>query len=216
MCYNLETSIITFTSAMASGLLAIHFKQYILGMLILCYGQMQLSELLIWISIKNNDDNLNRIGTNYGKYLLPAHNIAIGLGIYIRTKNILPLIIGLLFYIVILIVYNFTSRNTITKAGCEEKKECNKYSGKLQWPYEHKWYIYSIIISLLLCFYYIKPFFPTSIFISIFYSFIFTIVWFFNKNDAYGSYFCVISAMFAPLLVIFNIYLTSKYPNFIS
>ena len=216
MCYNLQTSIITFISSIISGILAMYFKQYILGMLILCYGQMQLSELLIWLSINNNDENLNRIGTNYGKYLLPAHNIAIGLGIYIRTKNIIPLIIGLLFYIIILIVYNFTNKNTITKAGCKELNNCNKHAGKLQWPYEHKWYVFSFIISLLFTLCYVKPFYPCSVVLTMFFITTWTVVWVIDKNNAYGSFWCCTCAALAPLLVIFNTFLTSKYPNFIS
>jgi len=91
MCYNLQTSIVSFIFAMTSGIVAIYLKQYILGILILCYGQMQLSEVLIWKGINDNNSYLNRLGTAYGKYLLPAHNLAIGLGIYLHTKDILPL-----------------------------------------------------------------------------------------------------------------------------
>ena len=177
---------------------------------------MQLSEVIIWKSIHDNDTNLNKIGTNYGKYLLPAHNIAIGVGIYMHTKNLIPLIIGLVFYICILIVYNFTTRNTITKPGCEENKSCDKYSGKLQWPYKHKWYVISFIISIILCFYYIKPFYPISLFISSFFIISWTALWFVDKNNAYGSYWCYTSAMLTPIIVLINILLAKNYTNVIS
>ena len=216
MCFSLTASIVSFMSAIISGLIAIYYKHYIFGMLILCYGQVQLSELIIWLSIHKDDINLNEIGTNYGKYLLPAHNIAIGLGIYMHTKNMLPLIIGLIFYISILVVYYFTTRNTITKPGCIENQNCYKYAGKLQWPYEHRWYLISFIISLFLFFYYIKPFYPVSLFISSFFIITWTVIWILNKNDAYGSYWCYTSAMLTPIIVLINILLTSKYSNVIS
>lgn len=234
MCFNLETSIATFTSAMISGIAAIYLNQPILGILILCYGQMQFSELLIWQSIKDNDTNLNKIGTAYGKYLLPAHNIAIGLGIYLKTKQILPLIIGLIFYIAILIVYNQTCKNEVevTKPGCgkdsnsnqnqspqENKKEkenkCDKYAGKLQWPYNHSWYIISFIISIAFCYYYIKPW-PVSLLVNSFFILTFITIFIIDKNNAYGSYWCWSTSALAPLIVFINYLLTNKYSSFIS
>ena len=46
MCFSLESSILTFSIGILSGLTAIFLKQYVLGMLILCYSQMQFSEIL--------------------------------------------------------------------------------------------------------------------------------------------------------------------------
>ena len=81
MCYSVKTSIISYTLGIIAGIFALFTRQTVLGLLILAYSQMQFSELLIWYGIDTDNDNLNRFGTSYGKYLLATHNIAIGIGI---------------------------------------------------------------------------------------------------------------------------------------
>lgn len=203
MCYNLQTSIVSFIFAMTSGIVAIYLKQYILGILILCYGQMQLSEVLIWKGINDNNSYLNRLGTAYGKYLLPAHNLAIGLGIYLHTKDIRPLLIGAIFYIIILFIYwskEGTYSNT-TSVKCGES--CSKFAGKLHWPYPHNWYLYSGIISAILIYLYVKPFFSKIYIIGIF-ALTLLGVSMLDYNDAIGSFWCWSTAILAPLIVLIN------------
>jgi len=176
-------------------------------MLIICYSQMQLSEVLIWYGLNNNNDLINKIGTQYGKLLLPAHNIAIGLGIYLATGELLPFIIGLIFYICIIIYYNLKcSCYEITELPeCEvsSKEECGKFAGKLQWPFPHEWYLISFIISTILAIIYVKPF-PAGVIIIGFYWFFFILTWFINYYNAFGSYWCWIMAFVAPLIVFVN------------
>jgi hypothetical protein len=178
-------------------------KQYILGILILCYGQMQFSEVLIWKGINDNDSYLNRLGTSYGKYLLPAHNLAIGLGIYLHTKDIRPLLIGAIFYIIILFIYwskeGTYSNTTFSNCG----KGCSKFSGKLQWPYPHNWYLYSGIISAILIYLYVKPFFSKIYIIGIF-ALTLLGVSMLDYNDAIGSFWCWSTAILAPCIVLVN------------
>lgn len=203
MCFSQSTSVVTFLVGMLSGVAAIYLKQYVLGMLILCYAQMQLSEVLIWYGLNNNNDTFNKIGTRYGKYLLPAHNIAIGLGIYIETGEILPLIIGLLFYILIMIYYDFyCNPNEITKLPeCIKNKNCDKFGGKLRWPYPHEWYIFSFILSTILAIKYVKPL-SYGLFIIGIYWFFFIMTWLVDFYSAFGSYWCWIMAAAAPLIVL--------------
>jgi len=208
MCYNLETSIVSFTFAMASGIAALSLKQYVLGLLILCYGQMQLSEVFIWKGITDNNVSLNIFGTAYGKYLLPAHNLAIGLGIYLHTKNILPLIIGALFYLIVMLIYARDKAADITKVGCGAN--CNKLFGKLQWPYEHGWYLMSFIISLLLLILYIKPYYSQLLFLFVF-SLTFAMIYLLDYNKAVGSFWCWSTAILAPVFVLANTYIIKKY-----
>lgn len=85
MCYSQTTSLIAFTVGMVSALFAFATKQYIIGMLVLFYSQMQLSELMIWKGLDDHDPTLNRTGTTYGKYLLPTHVMAIGLGVILSV-----------------------------------------------------------------------------------------------------------------------------------
>ncbi|NDE11875.1 MAG: hypothetical protein EBZ95_15155, partial [Chitinophagia bacterium] len=75
MCYDVKTSIISYSSGMVAAIFALCTRQYILGMLILFYSQMQLAEALIWKGIDTNNKSLNKIGTSYGKYFLASHNI---------------------------------------------------------------------------------------------------------------------------------------------
>tara|TARA_E500000178_G_C17018749_1_gene754296 strand:+ start:1865 stop:2497 length:633 start_codon:yes stop_codon:yes gene_type:complete len=203
MCFSFELSIFTFSIAILSGLTALFLKQYILGILILCYAQIQFSEILIWYALNNNNNKINKIGTQYGKFLLPAHNIAIGLGIYFTSGQILPLLIGLVFYISIIIYYNVNCDcDEITKLPeCKSSgKKCDKFAGKLQWPYPHDWYLISFIITTLLLFIYVKPF-NISLLIVLFYWFFYVITWFINFYNAYGSYWCWIMALTTPIIV---------------
>jgi len=70
MCYSFKTSIVSYTVGMVSGLFALATKQWVLGMLILFYSQIQLSEAFIWHGIDTNNAQLNAAGTKYGQYLL--------------------------------------------------------------------------------------------------------------------------------------------------
>src|SRR5437016_14681034 len=107
MCYSVQTSIISYSLGMGSAAFAFYTGKLMLGFLISFYAQMQLAELIIWRGIDTNNTNLNRIGTSYGKYLLPTHNIAIGLGVVfsailiekrsLEPKDFIPLVIGLIF-----------------------------------------------------------------------------------------------------------------------
>jgi len=90
MCYSFKTSILSYILGMISGIFAILTNQIVLGVLILTYSQMQLAEMLIWHGIDTNNENLNKFGTSYGKYLLATHNIQSVLElycIYIVSKN---------------------------------------------------------------------------------------------------------------------------------
>ena len=57
MCYDFKTSIISYSLGMIAAIFALCTRQYILGMLILFYVQMQLSEALIWKGLDSQPDN---------------------------------------------------------------------------------------------------------------------------------------------------------------
>ena len=114
MCYNFNTSILSYSLGLLSSFFAFYTGQYILATLILFYCQMQLSEAIIWKGIDSNNLNLNKAGTTYGKYLLATHNIGIGLGIIIsilahkqklKISDFIPLIIGILFFIFVVLYF---------------------------------------------------------------------------------------------------------------
>jgi len=220
MCYNIETSIATFISGFISGIVALALKQTILGCLILSYALMQFSEIIIWRGIDTDNVRLNKIGTAIGKYTLPSHNIALGLGVLItywayknEPKYWFPLVAGVLFYISILIYYSKTRNkgDDVTKA-CkypEEKESCTKNSARLEWPYPHSWYSISYIISILILIIYIKPTYPLSVFIAAFFTISFIATSLLGKKQIVGSYWCWSASALAPLLVLV-VYLLSR------
>ena len=212
MCYDVKTSIISYSSGMVAAIFALCTRQYILGMLILFYTQLQLAEALIWKGIDTNNKSLNKIGTSYGKYFLASHNIGIGLGILINAysknkklylKDYIPLIIGIVFFLVILIVYKTVKSKNVTYPANRDKS-CRNNNNRLIWPYPVSWYTASTIISILLIIIYMKPFY-SKIFVLGILSLLFIISFaLYPTTKAKSSFWCFMSAIIAPLIVIIN------------
>ena len=80
MCFSFKTSLVSLTIGIISSIFALCTNQFTLGVLIFFYAQMQLAEAIIWRGIDTNKKSLNRKGTIYAKYILPTHNLAIGIG----------------------------------------------------------------------------------------------------------------------------------------
>ena len=124
MCFSFRTSLISYTLGMLSGAFAIYTGQLMLGTLVLFSSQMQLAEAFIWKGIDENSLKLNRAGTSYGKYLLPTHNFAIGLGLifsvlliqkrFLTINDFIPLVIGIIFYGIIMVLYSHTKSKNVT------------------------------------------------------------------------------------------------------
>ena len=214
MCYNIETSIACFLGATISGVIALYLGQPILGCLILAYGVMQFSEILIWSGINTKNDKLNKIGTTVGKYSLPAHNIAIGIGILVaywasrdQPKYWVPLIVGVLFYVAVIMRYTRKkdSNDGITEA-CDS---CSTISAKLKWPYPHAWYSISFAISCVFLLFYVRPLFPLGALILFFFASTYLLTGIMSQSNVLGSYWCWSTAALAPLLV-FVAYLLAK------
>jgi len=218
MCYSFNTSIMSYTLGMISGIVALFTNQIVLGILILCYTQMQLSEALIWKGIDTNNINLNKKGTKYGKYLLATHNIAIGLGIIIailiqkqklKWTDYLPLIVGVLFFIFVVTFYYYKKDYldiTYPINNCSDKS-CQNAENRLKWPYPHGWYIFSYIISLIILLFYINP--NKS---KIFLASVFTItllVSMFVYPKSTGSVWCFSTSWLAPIIVLINYFLVN-------
>jgi hypothetical protein len=213
MCYNFTTSVVSFISVTISGIVAIYIKQPILGCLMLAYGLMQLSEIIIWKGIDTNNEKLNKIGTSIGKYTLPSHNIALGIGVLIaywssknNPKYWVPLIVGIMFYLAIMITYSqIKDKNDGLTKRCvypHDNDSCTKNSARLEWPYIVSWYNISFLISSIIFLVYIRPIFPNSILILLYFSIGFILTATISKLPVLGSYWCWASAAFAPVLVI--------------
>ena len=220
MCYSARSSLISYSIGIISGIFALLTRQWVLAFLIFAFVQMQLAELLIWKSIDENNDDLNKKSSSFGKYLLATHNIAIGIGIifailYISKKKLkftdfIPLIIGILFFIFIVVyIYlpnNYPDMTLPLDPTCRDKtNRCQNPDNRLLWPWPHDWYIYSFIISLIILLFYIKPL-NTKILLSIAFTstFILTAI---IQPKVMGSIWCNVAAVMCPILVCLNFFI---------
>lgn len=219
MCYSFRTSIISYSLGMASAVFALATKQYVLGCLILFYCQMQLSEAIIWTAIDKRNLSMNKAGTKYGQYLLPSHNIGIGLGIIIAALmsgskltfyTILPLLIGIVFYAVIVLwPYRTEKYEDVTYPADKcNTGECGSFGNRLRWPYPHAWYAFSFLISLCIMIIYVKPN-SSKVFLGMMFSisFIVALLWY---PKSVGSVWCFMAAILSVILVIGNYLLICK------
>lgn len=216
MCYSFKTSLISYSLGMLSALFALCTRQYILGILILFYTQIQLSEAMIWYGIDTRRNEWNRIGTAYGKYLLPTHNIAIGLGIlflaYRNTGTPLlgPLILGILFYLYVILVEYRKKHPDSTYPGdpmCT-RQDCQNDKNRLVWPFPQRWYVVSIFLSLFLLIRYIRPWSSVVFFVTLFFITFFQSLFLFRSSMS--SVWCFSAAVLAPVLVVGNYFILHK------
>lgn len=205
---------------MLAALFALYTRQYVIGMLILIYCQIQLAEAIIWRGIDTDNTSLNRIGTFYAKYTLPAHLLFVGIGISMMKnckkdiKNII-LGIGIVFYLSILFYYTLPSSTKDYISTKEKglsfpsnracmKRECQNNENRLQWPFKDSYYIIQTIIVYIL---FIK-FLPLKS--SILFTAFFTLTFVCSKimyKWSTSSIWCFLSAVLAPVLVILNYYI---------
>jgi hypothetical protein len=198
---------------MAAACLAIYTRQYVLGVFILAYCQVQLGEALIWRGIDTDNLFLNRIGTMLIKYTLPAHLFFLGLGVFMTTKNTVPLLAGIVFFVAVCVYYTFPSS---IKSGVDEneqdvsfpaqrgcmKRECQNNDNRLQWPFKDNYYLQSFVIVII--FYMFLPI-KSFVLLTSFYTLTFVVskimfVW------SASTMWCFLSAVLAPIVVVMNYY----------
>ena len=208
MCYSLRSSLISYFIGILSGLFAICTNQIALGVSILFFSQIQLSEAIIWRGIDTDNVNLNKIGTAFGKYMLPTHLFALGIGILldkmrnkkkINRSDYIPMYLGVLFYIYVYIVYYRNNEYKTTTYPNEIEQ--------LKWPYPTDWYIYGFIISFIIILIYNKkiPYLIFSVFI-----YTLSLIWsiyYFRKYNVVPSIWCFIAAVISPIIVLLNFYI---------
>lgn len=208
MCFSLKTSVISFSIGMLSSLFAYLNNQKGTALFTFFYSLMQLSEILIWYGLDHDNTSINRLGTLIGKYTLPLHGVAIGIGLIWTTGKtnaitLIPLIVGICVALYVFLVKYSINMPTITRPynGCS-KPECQNLNNRLKWPYPQEWYRpFSILFSLFMMFY-LKPF-PLNIVTPLFYLLSGLIVsHVFPHRAVVGSVWCVMTAVSAPLLVI--------------
>ena len=221
MCYSFKTSLISYILGISSAIFAILTNQIVLGVFILVYSQIQFAEMLIWHGIDTNNDNMNRLGTSYGKYILVTHNIAIGLGILLyisfvkkeelKIYDFWPLIAGIVFFICVLIFYSKSNKleKDLTyplNRNCEDVNKCQNMNNRLNWPWSYNWYYISFAMSIIIFLLYIKPVESCILFLSVFIGTFLLFNLIFDKLVV-GSLWCFSAAILAPLLVIVNYFI---------
>lgn len=213
MCYSVKTSIVSYSFGLVAALFCFFTRQIVLGCLMLAYSQIQLSELLIWHAIDTNNTDLNKFGTSFGKYLLATHNIAIGIGILLSIlfiqkrslvlKDYIPLLIGVLFFIVVLFIYKYSSYPDITRQRkpCGDRS-CQNSDNRLVWPYPQRWYVFGFLITCIIFFIYVKPV-ATKVFLSCVFGLTFVASLIFFKNTV-STIWCFSAAILAPMIAVFG------------
>lgn len=209
---------------MIASIIALSTRQYILGMLILSYCQIQLAEAIIWRGIDTSQPSLNRIGTLYAKYTLPLHLLFVGIGVVFMSnknnenndiKKWLPLVLGILFYVGVVWFYSLPSSTKSWVAKNESDmsfpsnracmvRECQNNENRLQWPFVDKWYALQTVIMYIIFFIYLPL--KQSIVLCIFFTVTFLISNVIYKWSS-SSIWCFLSAILAPFLVLFNYFL---------
>jgi len=223
MCFSFKTSIISYTLGIIAAVIAFLTNQIALGVLILFFSQIQLSEALIWRGIDTKNDGLNRFGTIYGKYMLPTHLFALGLGIILeKLKNgktlkkidYLPISLGVIFYLYVYFnVYNKQSKQEIndnlTYPLNKSENKCS-YTNRLKWNYPTSWYIYGFIATFIVICFNIRKM-PYGIFTFSMYTLALLIsIYFFRKYNSVSTIWCFAAAVISPIVVLLNFYLFPK------
>lgn len=221
MCYSFKTSIISYSLGMLSAFFALATKQYILGTLILFYCQMQLSEAMIWKGIDERNISLNKTGTKYGRYLLPSHIFAVGLGYLIAMKlvqkqvikpvHFLPMLIGVIFYLVIIFgPYQSEKYSSLTYPADQScmDRSCQNNGNRLRWPYPHSWYLYAFLLCIMFAIIFIKPL-GSKIFIGSMFVVSLIVSWLIYPRSV-GSVWCFGAAVLAPVMVLGNYLIIRK------
>uniref|UniRef100_A0A6C0JAL2 Uncharacterized protein n=1 Tax=viral metagenome TaxID=1070528 RepID=A0A6C0JAL2_9ZZZZ len=188
MCYDTRSSAATFIIGLIS---AIFIKYLPLKLFVYAFTLMQLYEFMIWSH--SYDSIENKIGTAIGKYALPFHATAFGLGIYLTTGDYIPLIFGVLSYILVLtLAYD----NTIL--GQTEIPENGK---RIVWPFCQIWYLGTALLIILSTLIYS----PTKYKIMMTLSYAGTVLYAYaniNSEKEFGSVWCFSAAYIAPFLAL--------------
>ena len=201
MCFNLEISIITFSIS-----LLVSYKLYkrrfkndlILLNLILCYNVVQLSEFIIWLSIKYEQKKLNVLGTLILCISLNFHTLSIILGYYydkyykkeIKGKKFKILSIINIIYVLVYSIstyQHYVYKNIYSFTSFPHKKYNN-----LIWDINDNNYKYTFLLCVITIFSLMRPF-KLTLFIAMYYIFLAIVVYSYS-NVTFGSLWCWISS----------------------
>lgn len=191
MCWNWESSLISWLISLVTGVYLYkrnNKNDKVLSLLILTYSSIQLFEALMWWDQKCG--KLNIAATNLAYFALYAHVIAIGLGLYLEQKIVLPVVIGLAFMVFAVL--------TKPDMKCSRPGE----NGHLAWGFNQTFYIFVFIAAIALVFAYVRPA-RTAVLIAGLFTFALLFSYLIT-GDTMPSYWCWVSAAFSFLFIFVN------------
>lgn len=201
MCWNFETSIVSFGIGLVTSVALIirhrrdkvaHKNDIILVYLILTYSIVQLAEAMMWKDLQCQKKlagiDLNIAGSYLAYLSLAAHPLAIAVGIYQVYKQTFPLVVGLIIFAYWLVVLP-------KKMKCSQPQKDS--DGHLVWGFETKLYLLNFTMAMGMALYYVRPISYAAV-ILVFYSLTLVLSYFLSPGKAVGSNWCWMSAFLAP------------------
>ena len=196
MCWNWQVSILTWLIGLSAGTFMIkRANKYDItfGSLIIAYSSMQLWEAFMWWDQKCG--NMNKFASMAAYLALWSHTLAIGIGLYIEQREVLPLVIGVCFMVVAIIQMFFT------KWKCSKPQKgdgCNH----IAWGFPHTYYVYVFTVCIAISLVCIRPMWKALVVSGLFLSsFLLSVLY---AKEAAGSFWCWIAAFFSPVLIAIN------------
>jgi hypothetical protein len=190
MCWSFQASFVSWLIGLIASVILFCRRlpnDITLGMLILTYSSMQLWEALMWADQKCG--KMNKIGTVLAYFALWSHVLAIGIGLYVEKKAVIPLMIGGAFILCGIFL--------MPKEWACSKPGKNRH---LKWGFNPAFYMAIFAAAIGLALFYLRPFsqaiFVSTMFIS---SFLFSL---FYAGESVGSFWCWISAAFSVIFVV--------------
>jgi hypothetical protein len=238
MCWNFETSSLTFFIVLAVGVSLYNrglYNDKVLGVFIISYGSMQLFESLMWLGQKENLKILNYFGSYLASIFLHLHPILILLGFYLDKKTYPNIEKTLTFRIflglsVLLTLWGIYSSMRTPKSLFITKPD--NQCGHLQWRFPtHRHYLIPFVLVVASIILMARPLSFKTISISYFVigailsSIFVTCVVSYNSSKgvgtyinntlnaasiSFGSYWCWFVAFFSFILFFVNPYIQPK------
>ena len=146
------------------------------------------------------DQNCGRINlraTRLAYIALWSHVLAIGIGLYVEQKVILPLIIGAM--LLIYGIYSMPKSLLCSKPG---------KNGHLAWGFDASFYMIVFAVAIAFCLMYIRPFSHAAV-ISFLFLFSFALSYWYGFSagegagkSVVGSFWCWVCAAFAMMFIV--------------
>ena len=147
MCYNAQTSVLAATIGILSACVAFHIKEPVLGLFIITYSLMQISEFCIWRGLDTDSFRWNRGGTALAATSLKLHALVVVSALILfrwtSLKQNRAKLISLLAILVLTVILSLkellVSIPSTTQPGCS--KGC-----RLDWQFGASYPIQVVLI----------------------------------------------------------------------